>query len=237
MLPLTESHAHAHPITLQALFFDAYGVLYHRPDDVPCITRLLTAHGLPLVTSAEVRARCRSVRARAFTGQASAEEYLQATLTAYGLTSPALREEGHRLLLESMADIILYEDVVTTLHQLKLRGLKLGVITDTAHPTGDKLRWLTSAGLDIAWDAFVSSCEVGVRKPEPRIYHIALEQAGARASEAAFVGHSPAELAGAAAIGLTTIAHNWNDGAQADFYLANFRALLALVKSRANVGQ
>jgi HAD superfamily hydrolase (TIGR01509 family) len=237
MLPLTESHAHAHPITLQALFFDAYGVLYHRPDDVPCITRLLTAHGLPLVTPAEVRARCRSMRARAFTGQASAEEYLQATLTAYGLTSPALREEGHRLLLESMANIVLYEDVATTLLQLKLRGLKLGVITDTAHPTRDKLHWLTRAGLDIAWDAFVSSCEVGVRKPDPRIYHVALEQAGVHASEAAFVGHSRAELAGAAAIGLTTIAYNWNDGAQADFYLANFRALLALVESRANVGQ
>jgi HAD superfamily hydrolase (TIGR01509 family) len=170
-------------------------------------------------------------------GQASAEEYLQATLTAYGLTNPALREEGRRLLLESAADITLHDDVISTLPQLKSLGLKLGVITDTAHPSSEKLRWLKSAGLNIEWDAFVSSCEVGLRKPRSRIYHIALKQAGVHPSQAAFVGHSALELRGAAAVGLTTIAYNWDDGTQADFYLTDFSALLRLVKPQASAGQ
>lgn len=237
MAPSIESRIHEHPITLQVLFFDAYGVLYHRPDDGRRITQLLTAHGLPLVTPVEVRTRCQAVRARAFVGQASAEEYLQATLTAYGLTAPALREEGRRLLLEGVADITLYNGVAATLPQLKSLGLKLGVITDTAHPTGEKLRWLVSVGLGVEWDVFVSSCEVGVRKPDPRIYRVALKRAGVHADEAAFVGHSVTELDGAAAVGLTTIAYNWDEGAQADFYLADFRTLLVLVKPQAGVRQ
>lgn len=38
--------------------------------------------------------------------------------------------------------------------------VKIGVVTNSAHPTTDKLEWLKKAGLDIEWDAFVNSCEV-----------------------------------------------------------------------------
>jgi putative hydrolase of the HAD superfamily len=223
------THAHpSHLPPLRALFFDACGVLYHRPGGLPGLARLLAAHGLPPVNPDEARGRCRSVRARAFAGRASPQEYVQATLTAYGLTRPALRREGARLLSEGAADIALFEGVAATLPRLKGLGFKLGVITDTAHSTADKLAWLARAGLSLEWDAFVASCEVGVCKPHPRIYRMALEQAGVRAGEAAFVGHSAAELEGATAAGLTTIAFNWDDGAAADFYLPDFQTLLML---------
>jgi len=217
------------PSSLRAIFFDACGVLYRRSQDVPRLKQLLAAHRLPLATPEEVRTRCQSVRARAFIGQASVEEYLEATLTAYGLTDSALREKGRRLLMENAADIVLFDGVTATLTQLRSLGLKLGVITDTAHPTADKLRWLAKAGLSIKWDAFVSSCEIGIRKPDPRVYDLALEQAKVQASQAAFVGHSAAELRGAAAAGLTTIAYDWDEGAQADFYLSHFCGLVTLV--------
>jgi len=78
------------------------------------------------------------------------------------------------------------------------------------------------------WDAFVSSCEVGMRKPDPRIYRLALDGLGVEPKEAAFVGHKASELRGAKAVGMTTIAFNYEENAEADFHIERFNDLLTL---------
>lgn len=82
----------------------------------------------------------------------------------------------------------------------------LGVITNSASSAEEKRSWLRAQGLDIHWDGFISSCDVGMQKPDPEIYRLAVAQCGIAARDAAFVGHSPNELKGAHEAGLTTIA-------------------------------
>jgi putative hydrolase of the HAD superfamily len=56
------------------------------------------------------------------------------------------------------------------------------------------------------FDAEVFSSSVGLRKPDPRIYRLALEQLEVPAEEAMFVGDGANdELAGAGRVGMTAV--------------------------------
>ena len=54
-------------------------------------------------------------------------------------------------------------------------------------------------------DHWVASSDVGVRKPDPRIYQLALELAGVRAREAVYVDDRPELVEAGRAVGLTAI--------------------------------
>jgi FMN phosphatase YigB (HAD superfamily) len=82
--------------------------------------------------------------------------------------------------------------------------------------------------LDVAWDTFIASCEVGVAKPNPRIYHLALNSCHVAPDEAVFVGHDATELVGARRIGLRTVAFAYDADVQADDYITQFPDLLLL---------
>ena len=60
-------------------------------------------------------------------------------------------------------------------------------------------------GLDRFVDHFVLSFELGVQKPDPRIFTLALELLGVHASEALMVGDRPARDGGAVEVGISTL--------------------------------
>ena len=93
-----------------------------------------------------------------------------------------------------------YEDVERGLGALRDQGLRLGIVSNW----DTRLRRIcTGLGLDRWVDFIVISAEVGVRKPDPRIFRAALEKAGVSAAEAAHVGDLPEEdVAGARAAGI-----------------------------------
>lgn len=126
---------------------------------------------------------------------------------------------------EARAAIVLFPGVPQTLATLRARGLLLGVITDSDATSDEKRRWLRDAGLDFAWDCFVNSRELGVRKPHPAICLAALARCGVRAADAIFVGHATHELRGARAVGLITIACHADPGADGDHAVARFADL------------
>jgi putative hydrolase of the HAD superfamily len=78
------------------------------------------------------------------------------------------------------------------------------------------------------WDSLVSSKEIGVCKPHPKIYEAALKQLGVHPSQAVFVGHKASELNGAKAVGMQTIAFNYDKSVKADFLIGNFSDLLCV---------
>ena len=61
------------------------------------------------------------------------------------------------------------------------------------------------------FDAVVISGEVGLRKPDPAIYELALERMGVPAARVVFVDDLPGNLKPARALGMTTIAHSDTD--------------------------
>jgi HAD superfamily hydrolase (TIGR01549 family) len=86
-------------------------------------------------------------------------------------------------------------------------GLATVLVTDTSwHSEADTWARVDEMGIARHLDHVVSSFELGVRKPDPRIFWAALERAGAEASASIMVGdNEEADIAPAAAIGMATI--------------------------------
>ncbi len=75
------------------------------------------------------------------------------------------------------------------LHTLRQSGLKLSIITNGR--TEGQASVLEQLGLLPLIDDVLISEEVGISKPDPRIYTLALERLGVSAAETWFVGDSP----------------------------------------------
>lgn len=211
---------------IKALLFDAGDLLYHRPREAERLAAFLAELGLSL--SPMPKREREKLRTMAFVGRLTKEEYQNRILEFYGVRDEENLARGRKVLEEENNDVVFFDGVRETLLALKERGLLLGVVTDTYQPTSVKLKWFDEEGIGHVWDTFVSSCEVGVRKPEPDIYRIALHELGVQPEEAAFVGHKASELDGAKAVGMTTVAFNYGQDVEADFYLERFDDLLTL---------
>ena len=78
-----------------------------------------------------------------------------------------------------------YDEVVDVLDQLRSRGIRIVICSNW---DWDLREAVGESQLTDAVDAMVSSAWVGARKPHPRIFTVALEEAGAPAAETLFVG-------------------------------------------------
>jgi HAD superfamily hydrolase (TIGR01509 family) len=169
---------------------------------------------------------------KAMLGQIPRQAYRDEVLRSYGVHRADDLARGRQVLEEDDADVSFFDRVKETLLALKERSFLLGIVTDTYHPTTVKLGWCEREGVGHVWDTFVSSCKVGVRKPDPRIYHIALNELDIGPEEAVFVGHKASELQGAKAVGMTTVAFNRDDETvMADYIIGRFSELLGLLDS------
>ena len=68
---------------------------------------------------------------------------------------------------------------------LRRLGLRLAVVSNSNGTLRAKLARL---GLDASFDLMIDSCEVGVEKPDPGIFTLALERLGVSAGAALHVG-------------------------------------------------
>ena len=90
-----------------------------------------------------------------------------------------------------------------TIEELRRRGLRIGLITVCSEDVPQLWPETAFHGL---FDAEVFSCSVGLRKPDPRIYRLALDELGVEPGEAVFVGDGANdELAGAERVGMTAV--------------------------------
>lgn len=94
-------------------------------------------------------------------------------------------------------------DALETLAELRRRGHLLGLISVCSQDVPHVWDETRLAG---ALDELVFSCDVGVSKPDRRIYEIACEQLGVGAAECLFVGDGANdELPGAERAGMTAL--------------------------------
>ena len=83
-------------------------------------------------------------------------------------------------------NVVLYEDAVDTILELKKRGYKVGILTNgESHSQRSKV---VSTGLIDLVDALTISGETDTRKPEPEIFRLTAEKLGLKPEECAFVG-------------------------------------------------
>ena len=211
---------------IKAMLFDAGDILYFRPDKLGKLIQFLDELGInkEVVNCEEGK----NLKLKAFKGEINRSQYQEALLSLYGISDPECIERGRLVLEFEDNNIAFFEGVSETLHQLKSQGLYLGIITDTAASTHMKMKWFEKGGFGHVWDTFISSKEIGVQKPHPKIYLAALNQLGIQADQAVFVGHDVNEINGAKAVGMTTVAFNYTDDVIADYYVDTFPALLKL---------
>lgn len=94
----------------------------------------------------------------------------------------------------------LYEDVKPALERLKEKGYKLAIVSNSPPTTKERFARFE---LDSYFDALIWSFDYGVRKPNAKIFHAALERLGVQAEEAIFIGDSKdKDVEGAQAVGM-----------------------------------
>lgn len=94
-------------------------------------------------------------------------------------------------------------DALETLAELRRRGHRLGLISVCSEEVPRVWEETPLAG---AFDELVFSCDVGISKPDPRIYEIACERLEVAPGESLFVGDGANdELPGAERVGMAAL--------------------------------
>ncbi|GAA5512195.1 phosphoglycolate phosphatase [Deinococcus carri] len=114
------------------------------------------------------------------------------------------------------------------LTELRARGLKVGVLSNTLPSIGRTLEALDLADLV---DVAVATCTAGVHKPEAGAFQYALERLGLPAGAVLFVDDKPENVEAARALGM--VAARIDLGGQAPDAIHDLRAVLRLVEERA----
>jgi putative hydrolase of the HAD superfamily len=197
---------------LRAVFLDAGGTLIHL--DRGFILKTLADQGIAkdeaafLIADQSAREqRAAAIRSGEVIDDASSWriyaarllQLLEATGDAAEGVSAAIREKHRAGTLWTHVE----PGTPETLAELKKRGYTLGVVSNADGRVESFLRY---AGLTDYLDFVVDSGKVGVEKPNPRIFEIALERAGAKADEVVHVGDVyEVDVLGARAAGIDAI--------------------------------
>jgi HAD superfamily hydrolase (TIGR01509 family) len=96
---------------------------------------------------------------------------------------------------------VAYTDAEPVLRELKRRGIRVVVLSNIGFDIADHLAEVLPGLID----GVVLSYQVGVVKPDPKIFQYALDALGVPASEALMVGDSWRADAGAAEVGIRTL--------------------------------
>jgi putative hydrolase of the HAD superfamily len=126
-----------------------------------------------------------------------------------------LTDDDVRLFLRAAQDVwSSYYGLAASTHalleSLRSRGLKLGLVSNTASPQWLLQPILERQGIAERVDAIVLSSEVGKRKPHPAIFDHALGELEVDPADALFVGDRlEADVLGASRVGMKTVQALW----------------------------
>jgi len=182
-------------MTIRAVFFDFGGVIVRTEFQAP---RQHLAERLGLEYESLVNVVFDSETGKqASTGLISEEEHWAAVMRRLHLPESESKVFQEEFFAGDIIDI----DLLDLLRGLR-KKFKVGLISNA----WSGLRaYIISKKFEDAFDAMTISAEVGVMKPEARIYQIALEALGVAASESVFLDDFPANVDGARAVGMQAI--------------------------------
>jgi len=119
--------------------------------------------------------------------------------------NPVLRAALQAMYAVTQQNWYLEEDAISTLEMLKSRGYRLGMISNTSddkNVQGIVDRW----GLRPFFDTILTSAALGIRKPDQRIFQVALDRLRVQPVAAAMVGDTlNADVLGANQSGIYSI--------------------------------
>ncbi len=124
---------------------------------------------------------------------------LDYALAAVGIDDPPLRERLMALYMELDA----YPEVPEMLRRLRAGGLKTGILTNGSPKMIDAA--VASAGLGDLLDAVLTVDPLGIYKPDPSVYRLALDRFRVPVERIAFMSSNAWDAAAAADFGMTVV--------------------------------
>lgn len=188
---------------IKACIFDAYGTLFdvHSPTE-----RIAGELGDKARSLSEMwrRKQLEYTWLRSLMGEYADFEKvtgdgLDHALAAHGIVDPSIRERLMRMYMTLDA----YPDAVSTLEVLKRAGYATAILSNGSPRM--LAAAVDSSGLGPLLDEVLSVDEVGVYKPDPRIYQLAVDRMKVAADEICFVSANAWDCAGGAHFGFRNV--------------------------------
>lgn len=187
----------------KAVIFDLFGTLMdnlHHTAFMRVLERMATAVQAPIPEFAQLwNVETWPIRS---TGQMSISEVIVYICRKLGVEpAPEQVQQATKLRYNYNKEMLIPRpDAIETLTILKNAGYLLGLISDCTEDTA--YYWPTTA-LAPLFDAAILSSEVGMKKPDPRIFLLACERLGVEPGDCLYMGDGGSnELSGAMAVGM-----------------------------------
>lgn len=138
--------------------------------------------------------------ARLERGELSIEEFDR-------IVAERLRDEGHELEAEAVVDLLFAEvepadDMWRVVDRARAGGVRTALLSNSWGLEG-----YPQERIQGHFDVVVLSGEVGLRKPDPRMYELAADRLGLEPSQCAFVDDLEANIEGAREVGMFVVLH------------------------------
>lgn len=190
---------------IHALVFDAYGTLFNVHSVMATCDALFPGKGAALSqlwrTKQLEYSWLRSLMDRYVDFNQVTRESLQYACKSLGLT---YSESVLAQLDNAYRTLALFDDTLPTLQQLRRQqpSVKCAILSNGA--AGMLNAVVTCNKLDAMLDAVISVDEVGIFKPDPRVYQLSCDRLGLNRENIGFVSSNGWDAAGAKAFGFTT---------------------------------
>jgi FMN phosphatase YigB (HAD superfamily) len=238
-IPVGASHHNGHtprPVqakplakTVKGILFDMCNILYDDTVWRRWVLMLLSRLGLSTNYCSFFRIWDRDYLDEVHRGHRDFREAFASFLRSSGLSSGQIDEveaasHARRRYLEAHTRPL--PGVRNTLWRLHQEGFVMGVICDSELPAAVLRQRLHRFGIEILFPSIVSSIDLNRCMPDSAVYLAAIEALKLPPDKVVFVGHDRLELAGAGAVGMSTIAFNFDSDAQADVHINRFEELI-----------
>ncbi|MGW0531631.1 HAD family hydrolase [Streptomyces sp. NPDC003032] len=194
-----------------AVLSDLDGVI--RFYDMAELEQMETAAGLPPGSTAEI-AFAPETDLPLMRGEITKEQWIDSI--ARGLADRVPWERGQQLGITLAETKFRADDVVVgLLRQVRATGLPVLLVTNATPWLADDLALLGLTGPAGLFDDVISSADLGVTKPDPRIYETAVERAGVAPGRCLFVDDRQENVEAARALGMTGLLYREPAGLRA----------------------
>lgn len=202
-------------LLLKAVLFDLDNTLMDRDNTFLGFTRQLMGECLVPMEKADADKLAAEIVVRDADGYRVKEGFFLELIDILPWQQkPSLEELQHYYDKYYMTHAKAMDHAIDTLQACRQMGLRLGVITNGR--TDVQYRKIDLLGLRDYFDAIVISGEVGLSKPDPQIYKLALERLDVGSDQCIIVGDHPRnDMWGAAQAGIQGIwlrrKHEWDE--------------------------
>jgi putative hydrolase of the HAD superfamily len=143
---------------------------------------------------------------RYLAGEATEREYwLDFAAKAQANGAPL---DGHPTLMRAMFQTpgveVTRPEAIRLVQSARAAGRRIGILTNELMDFQGR-EWVESQDWFEWFPVLVDSTELGVRKPDPYPYKVAIEQMGLSASDIVFIDDNPTYVKGGEAVGLTSL--------------------------------